>query len=264
MKRGLAFVCWVIILSAQAANAVPVTINDTFIGGRPNFVADAGAVIPPNYLDTVRANYGSSDIIGHADSFDVTSMSVDLIGSNTLSVVIHSTFFDNIGELGIGLGDLFISTDGWNPVADTTQDYIGNGEDWEIAVSLDNYNALAGNLNAYNVVANNIVQSWVDPPAPGLARLYRGEQEVRYAANGEQSIGGGNWVVDTVANTLTLNVVFGQDFADIGGAVWGFHWVMTCGNDVIEGATSIPEPGTFALLLAGLGAAAARRRRRTA
>ncbi|HQH26857.1 MAG TPA: PEP-CTERM sorting domain-containing protein [Oligoflexia bacterium] len=33
---------------------------------------------------------------------------------------------------------------------------------------------------------------------------------------------------------------------------------------MIEGATSIPEPGTFALLLAGLGAAAARRRRRTA
>ncbi len=37
----------------------------------------------------------------------------------------------------------------------------------------------------------------------------------------------------------------------------GLHWVMTCGNDVIEGAAtipsaSVPEPGSIVLLFIGL------------
>ncbi|MBN1841875.1 MAG: PEP-CTERM sorting domain-containing protein [Deltaproteobacteria bacterium] len=44
---------------------------------------------------------------------------------------------------------------------------------------------------------------------------------------------------------------------DITGLPWsleelGFHWTMTCANDVIEGAAPVPEPATMLLLGTGL------------
>ena len=50
------------------------------------------------------------------------------------------------------------------------------------------------------------------------------------------------------------------DYSDLGfvaGDDIGFHWVMTCGNDVIEGeytipSVSVPEPGSITLLALGL------------
>jgi len=44
---------------------------------------------------------------------------------------------------------------------------------------------------------------------------------------------------------------------------FGFHWTMTCANDVIEGGTApVPEPATMLLFAAGLiGLAAAGRKR---
>jgi PEP-CTERM motif len=67
---------------------------------------------------------------------------------------------------------------------------------------------------------------------------------------------------DSEKNTFFRQITF--DIADLGiGDITGFdaHWVMSCGNDPIDGGvtgitTSVPEPSTFGLLglgLAGLG-----------
>lgn len=257
----LASVSWLII-SQNPANAVPQTITDSFIGGRPNYVAGPGTIVPGNYLDTIRNTYQNNDVIGNPAQFDVDSMTVEFSGSNILSVVIHTNFVDNIGLRGVGLGDLFIS-DGWNPTADTRNDFAGTGTDWQTVVHLDNRYANSGSLNVYDIIDSNVVLSWAQTPAPGNVAVYRGEQEVAYNAGQQLSMGSGSWAIDTVANTLTLNIAFNQNFSDIGGTVWGFHWGMTCGNDIIEGAasTSVPEPSTIALLLAGVCGGFSLRRR---
>ena len=183
-------------------------------------------------------------------------MSVNFTSANTVQIVVSSVFFNHIGELGVGLGDLFISTNGWNPqYADTSQDYRGHGEQaWNVAVQLNDRDDTSGTLNAYNLVSSNVVMSYVDAPAAGYARLYHSDQEVRYNGSGQSSIASGNWVVDSSGETLTLNIAFNSDFTP--GAIWGFHWTETCANDIIEGAatvpTQVPEPSTVVLLVSAL------------
>ena len=52
---------------------------------------------------------------------------------------------------------------------------------------------------------------------------------------------------------ISIDMVgIGYDWSEV--TEFGFHYTMTCGNDVIEGAASapMPEPGTVFLLGAGL------------
>ncbi|HQH27827.1 MAG TPA: hypothetical protein PLP17_10570, partial [Oligoflexia bacterium] len=96
MKAGLLLSVFSLIICTGTAQAVPQTINDNFIGGRPNYTAGPGTSVPANYLNYVRDTYRNADVIGNPNSFNIESMTVDFTGTNTLSVVINSSFFDNI------------------------------------------------------------------------------------------------------------------------------------------------------------------------
>ena len=274
MKRCFIIIAGYLLTSVVAASATPQVILDNYIGGRPNYVLGNltnGTTPPADLLDQVRAPYGSNkyavgglDVIGDpATRFETTSMSVDFVNSNTLNVIIYSNFFNpnvlNATE-GYGIGDLFISSDGYSTTGDTSNVWYGHGqESWNLALQLNNKNGTNGTLNAHNVLAQNIELSSVG--TVGLAdnkiRAYRGEQEVRYNGSGQDSLGAGTWSLidsnnDGILDALSLSVAFDQTFSQLGGAIWGFHWTQTCGNDVIEGSAAVPEPSTMALLLAAV------------
>src|SRR5882757_874077 len=97
-------------MTANSAMAAPVSISDNYLGKDGDSAANS-----------------LLDIIGNSD-FDMDHFVVDL-ATDTISV--YGNYFSHIGELGTTLGDLFLSTNGYNPVIPTSNDDVTNGEQWE-------------------------------------------------------------------------------------------------------------------------------------
>jgi len=219
-------------MAATSAQAAPIVIQDTYIGGSPNDPA-----------------YNNKDIIGNASQFEVSKMEVSFKSADTMIVDVYSQYFNNIGVYYTRLGDLFLSTTG----------YQGDGEVWEYALKLDNYlpssTTTSGVISLYSVLATNIQYSF----APDNY-IYRVGQEVQYKGIGQTALATGSWELNKIGGTTDtddyLRFTIAYDFGDID--TYGLHWGMTCGNDVIEGAATVPEPPTmllFGIGLIGLGGA---------
>lgn len=212
-------------LATANAQAAPIVIQDTYIGGTPT-----------------NANWNGKDVIGKADLFDISRMEVSFLSANTLLVDIYSRYLNNIGAYGTQLGDLFLSTNG----------YQGDGEVWEYALKLDTYlpnsGTFSGTLSLYNVLEANIVPSTA---LPGY--IYRAGQEVQYNPAGQTALATGTWSLNNIGGAIDtddfLRFTVTYDFGNV--STYGLHWGMTCGNDVIEGAAPVPEPP--AMLLFGMG-----------
>ena len=230
--------------------ATPIFIEDNYIGAAPT-----------------HSSYFGRDVIGDANHFDVTGMTVTLDGGS-LRVDIHSGFFHNLssrtdpnatGLYGTIMGDLFISTNGYNPQEDTRYDNMANGEAWELALRLD-----AGGVATLvdldpgtKILTSN---HYFDPHR----YIFREGQEVRVADREPEGLGTGTWTILDDASTLSF--VIGMALIGNNVTELGFHWTMSCANDVIEGSVSVPvpEPATISLLvmgLAGLGLAGRKKRR---
>jgi hypothetical protein len=216
-------------MASTSAQAAPIIIEDNYIGGSPTSPAWVG-----------------QDIVGNAAHYDVSKLEISFASDNTMIVDVYSRYFDNIGDGNTQLGDLFISSNG----------YQGDGEVWEYALKLDSYRPTTGSgaISLYNVLAGNIQNSF----APGY--IYRAGQEVQYTGTGQTALATGGWSLNNIGGTTDtddyLRFTIAYDFGDVD--TYGLHWGMTCGNDVIEGAATVPEPPTmllFGIGLIGLGGA---------
>jgi hypothetical protein len=233
----------VLAMPTDWTNADTWRIQDNYVGGS---------------LDRVDARYehNGGDIISNVGSenlFDIEWMDVyyleNEIGSY-LKVDIRTDYVG--GTLGTNYGDLFISTNGWNPFGDSPylQDTIANGEKWEYA-----FDVSSGNLYNITDAQGSILRS--DDVMPS-GYQYRNDQEVLINNAGLLSAGTGtagrageyySMVMD-ISNMTGVDGVAVDFKSMMSSGNIGLRWAMTCGNDVIEG--NAPEPATILLLSSGL------------
>ena len=225
-----------LILLFVAAFLLPMqtsadTINDHYIGATPTHDA-----------------YNGMDLIGSQNGFNISKMEVSFV-NGMMTVDIYSTYFDNIGLLGTSLGDLFISTDGYHPMVSSELDNYINGERWEYAFVLDEH---SGASSSGSVSAYAVDQSLIELSSAPAGYIYRQDQEVRYSAPNTESLGNGEWTNHDTYLSISMDVA-NIDWDWSGESDLGFHWTMSCGNDVIEGKVPAPVPEPATMLLFGTG-----------
>ena len=226
----------------------------------------SATIIADNYIGADDHNWG--DRIGnHTTSgggytFEIHNMEVDLVGT-MLSVQINTNYAGHAGLWGTGYGDLFLSNS-WNPAGSELNNYLiddnTNGTTWTYGFSLDGNRYDANNMggtgtlykfttaNSSSDNANNAVLS-----DAVTSSTFRNGQEVIVRRDSGDAVSNGSWSISN--DDADDYIVFNIDLANTGlltGDEIALHWGMTCGNDTIEGAYAVPEPGILALL--GLGA----------
>ncbi len=194
-------------------------------------------------------DHGYGDVIGADASFDIHSMDISIAG-NTMAVKIKTNYrgnaYDGFSSLDTDFGDFFISTDGW--LADTSRsNYLA--DDYRVGTWEYAFDVSTGSLYDITSHQGNILRAENVMPSSGW--IYRNGQEVQIDSSGLASSS------TTAAGAYDLTGGYYGFNIDITGLGWdladlGFHWTMTCGNDVIEGGAPVPEPGTMVLLGAGL------------
>lgn len=219
---------------------------------------------------------GWLDVHGDPNNYGVDSLSVT-VTSTSLTAIVTGPFFGFVNNTATNLhdirpGDLFFSNDGWHPnstYSHYASDNAATGERWEYVISMgDNTTASgSGSINLYTVdLAGDIVfpeevLTYLDTAA------YRTGQEYKYnKAQDQMSLGIGTWNItgNSLTYYLDLTTVSGTTLADLfkNDGELGVHWGMTCGNDVIEGVGTVPEPATMILFGTGiLGLAGISRRK---
>jgi hypothetical protein len=219
--------------------------------------------------------HGYGDVIGDS-TFDISSANVSRVG-NILTIKINTNFAGQAGidtwaaTNGIGYSDLFLAS-AWNPYGtdvNHTNDNASNGTHWSYGFSLDNRWSNTGGsftlyqLNGINNTDNALLSQNFLSCGLGTQCYYRNGQEVavKTTSSTVQNTGlTGTWTVAAgSAITFTLDVGSSglSQYSNL-----ALHWGETCGNDVIEGITQVPEPATIALLFLGLAGFAVVRRRK--
>jgi PEP-CTERM motif len=245
-------------LGATAFAAPFTNIADTYLGGNDN--------VSP-----------ARDVIGPVDELDIHSMDVTINRtSGTLSVQINTNWFDpdlsgdDGDEYHVNTGDLFISTNGWTSASDGS-DNADNGEAWEYVLNTRTGQIIGGN---FGILRTQDEMTGPLLPPGETENWYRDNQETRYKDGGTDKGKKGTVTWSDGVGFIRYDLLL----TDIGivdplndALNLGFHWTITCGNDVIEGGVldegggggggEVPEPGT--LLLAGLGLVGLGLRRKT-
>ena len=192
------------------------------------------------------------DVFGNPELYEVFGMDVANDLTN-LYVDVYTNF--NPVDSAYDYGDLFISTDGWNPLgpAPYKSDGSGDGESWEYAVDVSSLFG-GGSANLINL-SGATIQNSDDIHSAGSVRA---GQEVRYGTGGSVAAVAGLSISgeDRLNGTLTT-LSFALSLADLGLNALnpqevGLRWTMSCANDITEGSYTVPEPGTLALLGLGL------------
>ena len=277
MKKQTLAAATALSLLFAASQAEALYIDDTYWGaGVANTINDGTG-------DTVGTSGDVYDPLNQG--YDISGMDVS-ISNGLLTVKIYSNVDDYFGKwlskanIMAAPGSLFLSTDGWNPAGDapnygadglasTVSNYVitnNDGEDWEYAVTLDNFNATNKNYMSTSLYATTGSSGNAQGTIYGGTQ--RTVQEMLFGPENDQtslaSVSNGAWFTQDTTGKYFLTITTDLSRIDGWASVreWGLHWTMACANDVIEGSYPVPEPATALLFGAGFAGLAAFGRRR--
>lgn len=212
-----------------------------------SFQASA-AIITDTYIGS--DDHGKGDRIG-SSHYEVYNM--DVTFSDGFMTVRVNTNFDEASDIyGITYGDLFISSDGWNPYgsAPYLSDSAATGEKWEFVFDTSEGTLYGGDFSI------SLSQDLVSP-----AYVFRTGQEVQRAAGGTAL--GGSSVDLSHAGTggyVEYRILLSSLGLPASTTDLGLKWGMSCANDTIEGRVALSEATTALMLMLGLvGLGSARR-----
>ena len=244
-----------------------------------------------NYVGADGGYQSTQDVYG-GSNYDIEWMTVDKSDSGLLTVNIKSAFISHNTSSYYNLGDLFLMDADNYTQADACSDGSGrvgcnesshqatyytkkSTNEWEYAFDLggnrgSNRVEQSGNLRDIANTGNTAYSS--DIIETGKNGGHRGWQVIM-SENDPNAVGdGGHWTTNTSTDILTM--IFDISTTPLMQASQiALRWQMTCANDIIEVVTnfkgskpgdsaSVPEPGTFMLmLLAGLGFFASRQKK---
>lgn len=213
----------------------------------------SAVIIEDNYWGS--KNHGYGDVIGDS-RYQIQNMDVSFAGG-FMNVRINTNFNAATDPYGIDFGDLFISTDGWNPYGSAPYKYDNylNGEGWEFV-----FDTSAGMLYGGDF-SINLSDNLMD----ASRYIFRNGQEVQ-RRDGGTAYAGSSADLSNAGNGgyLEYNILL-SSLGITDGTNLGLKWGMTCANDTIEGmvTASVPEPSSlllFGIGLLGLGAVTRRKR----
>lgn len=238
-------------------------IDDNYRGGGWNYLPNTNW---GGYNSVQHDNVEDNDVISlheEVEQNNIYSMDVS-IDQRIMTVNINTGFSEHYGSDGKlrTYGDLFISTDGWNPsgAAPYHDDTYVNGETWEYVFSVREQKLydIRGAQDAilttdsrelFDYHQGTYGYDW-DSFETGS---YRHQQEVWIDPSHLTAIGDGS--AEKQGGVYALNFDISKTGL-FGNVDFGFHWATTCANDVIEGSaalyTGTPEPSTIMLLGVGL------------
>jgi len=212
----------------------------------------------PVFFQDELDSQNSSDVIGDPDFFEIDYLRLAGISGNTLLVDIRFNFGGGAGLTPFNISNSFPTLSVGDLIFRTPANIY--------AFILSGHNGLATN-GLYQVTGTQTAQTVLGNPSGS----YRPNAQVWASATGAQLLSSGSSSIVTLNGNstnllaslylpLTANMI-----SDLNNGFDVYFAAATCGNDEVTGTvppSGVPEPGTWAMLGAGLAAIGCFRRKR--